>query len=311
VREQEIQSYLYTDICHEDERPLCELELRRLFGKDPSAAFVESPITIEPSRSPFIKMRLAVMVESSSRQDIAEWVKQLDLEGNTFKVVFVECDDTVDYTEQRAIEREIGLPIRGRAEMRSPQRRFGIAKLGGRWVFGALTKSKAIWIHHNEKPQHYSTALSTRVARAVANIAIPDPQGIQAIDPCCGIGTVLIEALSMDMDIVGYDLNPLAVRGARMNLAHFGLPNVVALGDIRKIEGTYDVLILDLPYNLCSVLPSEDQMDMLAAARRLSRQAVVVSTEEIDSALELAGFVIKDRCTVKKGSFARQVLVCL
>jgi tRNA G10 N-methylase Trm11 len=217
----------------------------------------------------------------------------------------------VDYTEQLAIEREIGLLIRGRAEMRTPQRLFGIAKLGGRWVFGELMRSEAIWLHHNEKPQHYSTALSTRVARAVANIAIPNPQGIQAIDPCCGIGTVLIEALSMDMDIVGYDLNPLAVRGARMNLAHFGLPNVVTSGDIRRIEGYYDVLILDLPYNLCSVLPSEEQLEMLLAARRLSSQAVVVSTEVIDSALEMAGFVIKDRCIVKKGSFARQVLVCL
>ncbi|SEC47655.1 RNA methyltransferase [Paenibacillus sp. GP183] len=306
-----IQSYVYTYICHEDERPLCELELRRLFGKAPSASFVESSKAIEPSRSPFIKMRLAVMVEGGNRRDIAEWVKQLNLEGNTFKIVFVECDSSVDYSEQRAIEREIGLHIRGRAEMRTPQRQFGIAKLGSRWVFGALTKSEAIWLHHNEKPQHYSTALSTRVARAVANIAVPDPQGIQAIDPCCGIGTVLIEALSMDMDIVGYDLNPLAVRGARVNLAHFGLPNVVNLGDIRKIEGAYDVLILDLPYNLCSVLPSEDQLDMLIAARRLSRLAVVVSTEEIDSALELSGFMIMDRCTVKKGSFARQVCVCL
>jgi tRNA G10 N-methylase Trm11 len=174
-----------------------------------------------------------------------------------------------------------------------------------------LQKSEAVWLRHNDKPQHYSTALSTRVARAVANIAVPNPLGIRAIDPCCGIGTVLIEALSMEMDMVGNDLNPLAVKGARINLAYFGLPNKVSLGDIRTIQGKYDVLILDLPYNLCSVLPSEEQLEMLMAARRLAARAVVVSTEIIDSALEQAGFVIQDRCVVKKGSFTRQVMVCL
>jgi tRNA G10 N-methylase Trm11 len=306
-----ISNYVYTYTCHEDERALCELELRRLFGKQPEQGFIESSVRLEPSRSPFIKARLSVMTEGNSCEDITKWAQQLELQGETFKLVYVESDERVDYLEQRSIEREIGLHIRGKAEMRTPQRRFGVTKLGNRWVFGALDKGDAIWLHHNDKPQHYSTALSTRVARSVANIAIPNPRGIRAIDPCCGIGTVLIEALSMDMDIVGYDLNPLAVRGARMNLAHFGLPQAVQLGDIRTIEGNYDVLILDLPYNLCSVLPSEEQRGMLAAARRLSRQAVVISTEPIDSALKEAGFITQDRCIVKKGSFARQIVVCL
>lgn len=309
--EPQILNYVYAYTCHENERPLCELELRRLFDGKLQRGYVQSRIAIDPSRSPFIKARLSVMVEGSSRQDIAAWVQHLDLKGETFKVVFVRCDDSVDYKEQRDIEREIGLPIRGKADMRKPEHRFGIAKLGSRWVFGALDESEAIWLRHNEKPQHYSTALSTRVARAIANIAIPHPQGIRAIDPCCGIGTVLIEALSMQMDIVGYDINPLAVRGARLNLAHFGLTNAVAVGDIGTLEGSYDVLILDLPYNLCSVLPEEDRMKMLAAARRLSKQAVIVSTEVINDALELAGFKLLDQCLVSKGSFSRQVIVCV
>ncbi|GAA3334615.1 hypothetical protein GCM10020331_103270 [Ectobacillus funiculus] len=74
-----------------------------------------------------------------------------------------------------------------------------------------------------KKPHSYSTSLSTRVARAVANIAVPDPTGIKAIDPCCGIGTVLVEALSMGINIVGSDINPLVLPGARENIAHFWL----------------------------------------------------------------------------------------
>jgi len=79
--------------------------------------------------------------------------------------------------------------------MRVPVLEYGIIKLGGHWYFGNYTKSKAKWLDHMHKPKIYSIALSTRVARAIANIAVPDTNEITVIDPCCGIGTVLVEAL--------------------------------------------------------------------------------------------------------------------
>src|SRR6185369_6412097 len=96
-----------------------------------------------------------------------------------------------------------------------PERVFGIVIIGGRWYFGTYMESEAVWFHHVKKPRSYSTSLSTRVARAVANIAVPNPDGVKAIDPCCGIGTVVVEALSMGIDIVGRDINPLVVIGSR------------------------------------------------------------------------------------------------
>lgn len=96
----------------------------------------------------------------------------------------------------------------------------------------------------------YSTALSTRVARAVANIAIPHPKGVRAIDPCCGIGTVLVEALSMGINIVGRDINPRVVLGSRKNIAHFELEGTVEIGPIAEVVDDYDVAIIDMPYNL-------------------------------------------------------------
>jgi tRNA G10 N-methylase Trm11 len=171
--------------------------------------------------------------------------------------------------------------------------------------------NKAIWLAHKDKLQNYSTALTTRLARAAVNIAVPKPQGIKAIDPCCGIGTVLIEARSMGIDIVGYDLNPLAVLGARANLVHFGFEGSVTIGDMRLIEGSFDAAILDLPYNLCSVITPEEQLEMLQSARSFAYRVVIITTESIDALIVKAGFVIQDRCVVKKGSFARQVIVCI
>jgi tRNA G10 N-methylase Trm11 len=310
-----ITNYLYTFACHEDEADLCRLELRTLFGAEPSDGYIESSLPIAPTRSPFIKQRVSLLFTGRSPAEIAQQVVELELNGATFKVIYIEIELghalENDFEQKRSIEREIGWNIRGKAEMRKPERVFAIMRLGQLWLFGECTSNQAAWLKHQKKPQNYSTALNTRVARAVANIAIPDPRGVKAVDPCCGIGTVLIEALSMGIDMVGYDLNPLAVMGARSNLAHFGYEGSVTIGDMRAIEGSYDAAILDLPYNLCSVISPVDQLKMLQSTRSFARRAVIITTEAIDSLIIRAGFEIIDRCLVKKGTFSRQIIVCV
>jgi tRNA G10 N-methylase Trm11 len=307
--------YIYTYACHEDEKDLCRLELQSLFSEEPSEGYIESSTNIDPSRSPFIKQRVSLLFTGTSSAELAEQVITLELHDATFKVIFLETETSLlsqmDYEQKRAIEREVGWQIRGKAEMRKPERVFAIMRLDNRWLFGECMTNKAIWLVHRSKPHNYSTALNTRLARAAVNIAVPNPQGIKAIDPCCGIGTVLIEARSMEIDMIGYDLNPLAVIGARANLTHFGLECSVAIGDIRVIQGSFDAAILDLPYNLCSVSSPDDQLEMLQSARGFARRVVIITTEFIDVLIENAGFVIQDRCVVKKGSFSRQVIVCI
>ncbi|BFT68919.1 TRM11 family SAM-dependent methyltransferase [Paenibacillus sp. P36] len=325
--------HIYIYACHEDEQALCQLELRTLLGAGTvlGAGYAVSPRRVEPSRSPFLKLRLDVRYEAGSLPELASQVETLTVSGSTFKVVFAETDTPVSYDRRRDVERELGRHLRGKAEMRKPEQWFAVTQLGDRWLFGDCSYGEAVWLQHQQKPQNYSTALSTRVARAVVNIAVPVIAGTRVIDPCCGIGTVLVEAMSMGIDIVGNDMNPLAVRGARVNLAHFGMPNVVTLGDMRSLglpaashvspapaatpaagnaESRYDALILDMPYNLCSKLPEDEQLQMLQSARRLASRVVIITTEQIDPLIEQAGFHIADRCAVNKGKFSRQIIVC-
>lgn len=340
--------YIYTYACHEDEQALCQLELRTLLGAGTvlGAGYAVSPRRVEPSRSPFLKLRLDVVCEAGSLPELASLVQTLTVRGSTFKVVFAETDTPVSSDRRRDIARELGQHLRGKAEMRKPEQWFAVTQLGDRWLFGDCSYGEAVWLLHQQKPQNYSTALSTRVARAVVNIAVPVTAGTRVIDPCCGIGTVLVEAMSMGIDIVGNDMNPLAVRGARVNLAHFGMPNVVTLADMRSLDlpaafpapaaappatailaavvfaapapapagsaqSRYDALILDMPYNLCSKLPEDEQLQMLQSARRLAGRAVIITTEQIDPLIEQAGFHIAERCAVNKGKFSRQIIVCV
>ncbi|MET1014355.1 MAG: RNA methyltransferase [Paenisporosarcina sp.] len=307
--------YIYTYAYTPDEESLCYLEMRSLFGEDTQSKVINSIFDINPSRSPFIKERIEVLFEGNELSDILKQVEVVNMEELTFKVLFVKINDLastekVEYQQKREIEREIGMIIEGEADVHRPDVTFGLVPFKGKWYFGLYEKSEAVWLHHLKKPREYSTALSTRVARAVANIAVPNPQGVKAIDPCCGIGTVLVEALSMGIDIVGRDINPLVVLGSRENIAHFGLTGDVDLGPIAEVKETYDVTIIDMPYNLYTHATPEDQLSILKSARPFSKKLVVVTIENIDHMIEEAGFDIIDRCVAKKGVFSREILVC-
>ncbi|MFD1735042.1 TRM11 family SAM-dependent methyltransferase [Bacillus salitolerans] len=306
-------SYLYTYASREEEASLCQLELRSLFNQSPGRSYFISDLKMAPSRSPFIRERIDILFEGTTLEDIIGQINGLPKIESSYRVVYVKNDELSDppgLQARRAIEREVGVQIKGEPDLHNPKLLFGIMNIHNGFVFGFYVKSEAVWLQHQQKPYMYSTALSTRVARAVANIAVPIPEGTKAIDPCCGIGTVLIEALSMGIDIIGGDKNPLVTSKARVNIAHFGLEGKVLLQDIRNVMGHYDVAIIDLPYNLCSVITPKEQLEMFQSARKFAQKLVVVTIEPVDSIILEAGFTITDRCEVSKGSFKREVIVC-
>ena len=312
---QGLTTYIYTYAFSEDERSLCALEMRSFFGDVSQSNVLETFVKIDPTRSPFMKERISVIYEAQSLEDLYKQVETLQMNGVTFKVIYVKNRDMPKdkqdgYEKRREIERKIGLHIKGKADLRDPDRLFGVMHVNEKWVFGEYVKSESVWFRHQQKPNGYSTALNTRVARAVVNIAIPNPNGIKAIDPCCGIGTVLVEARSMGIDMVGSDRNQLIIPGARENMMHFGLNGEINLADMRDITNHYDVAIIDLPYNLCSVITPEEQLEMLQSARRFANKVVVVTVEPVDRLLIKAGFSIIDRAVAKKGVFIREVIIC-
>ncbi|MDM5334331.1 RsmD family RNA methyltransferase [Ureibacillus composti] len=315
IRLQDTQKYIYTYVHHKDEYDLCRMEMRAFFNMDSQSNFLISNVEVDPSRSPFIQDRLEVYYESNSISDIKELVQKLKLNDKTYKVICLnkmDIDQTkkIHHPERRQIEREIGLVIDGEPHLDHPDVVFGLIHINGRWYFGKHTISESIWRHHLHKPNSYSTALSTRVARAVSNIAVPHTEGVRAIDPCCGIGTVVIEALSMGIDIVGRDIKPLVCKGARENIAYFGLNGTVTLGPISEVTEYYDVAIIDLPYNLYTHISREEQFDIIKHARRIAKQVVIITIETIDDLLEKADLKISDQCIAKKQLFKRQILLC-
>lgn len=307
--------YIYTFVHHPDEYELCRMEMRAFFGKDTDVNYLFSETEIDPSRSPFIEERVTVLYAHKDLDELKEEITQLAVGEKTYKVICLNRRDMaankkIEHTARQQLEREIGLLLDGEPDLDNPQCLFGLILLDGVWYFGLYTKSEAVWHKHKDKPQQYSTALNTRTARSIVNIAVPQTEHIKAIDPCCGIGTVLIEALSMGIDIEGRDINWHVCEGSRRNMAHFGLKGPVTNGSISEVVNHYDVAIIDLPYNVFTHASISEQTEILKHARRIADQVLVVTIDTIDQIIEEAGFEILDRCIAKKQHFLRQILLC-
>lgn len=295
---------------HETERELCAMELSALFpDAHINGRWAETAEDVAPGRSPFVTGRLEALFASPDLDEVCEFAAGMELEPETgFKVLCLKESGEMDYAQRRETERRIGSRMRGRAEMRNPGDLFGVLRHDGLYRFGPYLEPDNGWQERRHKPRNYSTGLGVALCRSLLNIAAPRPEGLRLLDPCCGMGNVLIEGLEMGMDILGCDINPLAVQGARINLAHFGHPpGLASLGDMRGLDGHFDAAVLDLPYNLCSVLSDGETAEMLAALRRLAKRAVVVSTLPQEDGLREAGFTVRTACRVFKGRFGRMI----
>ena len=307
--------HLYSFTWKNDEYELSRLEMRTFFNFDVAGNVLISEQKIEPSRSPFMRERLDIWAQGETIEALVEFAKGLQFGDKTFKIHCLNnSNDAVEPKLNRTVRNElmraIGMAIDAEPDFTNPDVILGIVLYNDVYYLGELVHGESVWLHHMKKPEMYSTALSTRDARAIVNIAVPFPQGLKVIDPCCGIGTVLVEAMSMGIPIEGRDMNKRVVWGSCINLRHFGYEPNVEIGPIEEANEGYDVAIIDMPYNLFTHISKELQQSIILNARRIAKRVVIVTIESMDKEIANANLKIIDQAIVKKGVFERQVLIC-
>lgn len=293
------------------EEDLCKMEMRALFNKTPSEKYLFSDLYIDESRSPFIKEMISIIYEEDSLDKIVDNIIKDKLSYNDFKVCYIKQEnEQIDYKERLNSLSKIGFVIIGEPKMHDPKVILGITRVCGRWIFGEYKKNNYEWHIHDKKPYSYSNSLGLRVARALVNIAVKNNLECKLIDPCCGVGTVIIEAISMGIDVVGYEINKSIAENASKNLRFFEYKDVIINGDMNNIEEKYDVAIIDLPYGLFTPTTLDEQNALIRSARRISNKLVIVTFEDMDKNIMNAGFSIIDKSHVSKGKFKRYISIC-
>jgi tRNA G10 N-methylase Trm11 len=294
-----------------DEESLCKMEMKYLFKKILKTKDFFSYHYIDPSRSPFIKHCISILYTGETLNDIIHKIATDNFSCEKFKVFYINHgDETIGHEKKRKIEYEVGQNIKGEAEMKNPELLLGITKVNEKWILGEYKKNEPVWKDHNKKPYSYSNALNSRVARAIVNIAVSNNLKRQVVDPCCGIGTVIIEALSLGINIKGWEINPMIAANAKINLKYLYYKNVITTGNMHDIEDKFDVSIIDLPYGLFSATTLKEQVDIMKTARRISDKMIIVTFEDMDKHILSSGFDIVDRCFVSKGRFKRYISIC-
>lgn len=144
-----------------------------------------------------------------------------------------------------------------------------------------LTRARHIDVWRS-RPYSFSAATDPILARLVLSAAYRAYRGPSqspgVFDPCCGSGTLLFAAAQRGLPSWGCDLNPLATRGARANLAHaaqqLSWPSVVApavythdssngLPAALRTHTDVELVVANLPWGREQRIPSERYLEGL------------------------------------------------
>lgn len=306
-------SFLYFINYQDNERELCKMEMRCLFNREINEKYFFSDIDINASKSPFIKSKIKIIYSDESLDRMVRKIKEDNLSYDDFKVSYVKSEQgDVQYEDRLEATRKIGFVVNGYPDMHKPRNPLAVTKINGLWIFGEYERNDFKWQKHNDKPYSYSNALGSRMARALVNIAMKDNEEGTLIDPCCGVGTVVIEALDLGIKVKGCEISKQIAYNARENVEFLGyLRDTIVCYDMHKIKDKYDSAIIDIPYGLFSPVTLEEQKAIIHTARNICEKMVIVTFEDMEKFIVEAGFSVIDKCVVPKGNFKRHILVCV
>lgn len=309
-----MDTYLYNVKHREYEAELCALEMKALFGMELKEKIFFSDRLVNPSISPYLKNRLQIIYRCPQLEGI---VKQIQRDGYAAEEFFVKyislTKDDGFVKERKTIAKRVGYVITGFPSFSNSKIVFGVAFYQNEWFFGILEENNPKWREHNEKPYTYSSSIDMNVAKALINIGTKGDFNKRVVDPCCGIGTVLLEGHIAGYDICGWEINEKVAKSARANLSHFKYQPNVTIGDIQDITERYDVSIVDLPYGNFAPTTKANQAKIIRHAKRISSRVVLISSEDMTQELANASLRVLDHCRLNKRKnkhFVRYVWVC-
>ncbi len=271
---------------------------------DDGVAWCHSPEHIP--RAAYVRMGLRCLAQAPTFAELLAGLREMAFDLDDFRVDALSLSARFPMPRQEAAVIAADA-IRCRANVSAPRHHLLlVAQRHTCWIGEILVEATQSYLPHTTKPCHVSSALEARVARALVNLVVPPARTL--IDPCCGSGSLLLEAAALGLTAYGADSNPRMVRMAQRNLLHFGYAPHVELADAREWQRTADALVTDLPYGRQLASAEASIPAILAHAASLAPWAVFVAGEEISALLAMAGYRhIETYRLIKPNGFTRYV----
>lgn len=307
-----MKKYLYVyNYYPQFEESIARCEFHEMFHCD-YEKYHFSDRDIDIRRSVFMKAKLTLFHEASSIDELIEELEKDHLYYEDFKVIYYKNSEcSYDYERSLKEASRLSEPIAGTTDLSHPKVELAFTFLDGKYYFGMLTRNKS-WHKYERKPYSYSHSLPVKIARTALNLGIGDHPEMKVIDPCCGVGTVVLEGLDLGLDIVGSDINRYVAYKARCNLQYFGFdPEIIQRRDIHVITDHYDLAVMDVPYGIVEPFSVDQQLDLVREAYRISDRLMLITHVKLNHEIEKIGYTIKTQCVYRRGGFARFLSLCI
>ena len=233
------------------------LQSQEIHFKQRAASTKLLRITAEPSALDAVARRsvmyeqcgFEIAVTSQGKRRLLSLLLRMDLSRHfakrrSFAVRSLRVGGASRYLNRASLEREVGGVLKERSHgvgvnLDRPDVTFLCVVSSRGLLLGEVTHSRVPGLIASRRPRkrpvfHPST-MQPKLARCIVNLARP-PEGATLLDPFCGVGGILLEAVAIRCLAIGADADPRMIRGARTNLTHYGAaPFGLIVADATKI----------------------------------------------------------------------------
>lgn len=266
-----------------------------------------TPERIRVSRSSFLSRRAELLARSEDVEELIERVGELRLCAPGF------CIEAVKFPHRGGIARHelcarIGETMEGAPDLRHPRHRFLLVIDEGACYFGRLAEANATdWTPRIHKPFMFTASLDPKLARAAVNIVASEGQAI--VDPCCGSGTIPIEAESIGIRAAGFDLDSGMPRRARRNARSMGVRPLLGVADACVLAGRFDAVVTNLPYGMTVRVPTGFYERVLANLALVAPRIAFFASHDLTEPAEAAGWRMEAVLPCREHSVRRRLHV--
>lgn len=261
------------------------------------------------ARAAYVQHGMRSIATAVSLEELTAAIESSDLDADRFRVdVHDPARLSVELTGRSASEITLIVAdvIPFGPDLEDPEHRFIVSVEPDAVRFGEVVSvADRSYRRHDDKPWTTSSSLDSRFARALINLA-PDARSI--VDPCCGSGSIVLEAASLGLVATGVDWKPAMAGMTTENIAHFGYSADIRRADSRAEVAHADAVVTDLPYGHAIESDERTIRTILERAVEAAPIGVYVANDDITPWLVEAGYLdVEVAAVAKRPGFTRHV----
>ncbi len=213
---------------------------------------------------------------TSEEKKILEATKKLEINSNEgelgFKVEIIRVRGSSKHVSTQLLTKEIGAIIKSKkstfkVNLERPKITYLGLLIQNKFIFGKkleeVDRTKLLFGRGVSLPIVRSGMMNAALARAMVNLAHVK-KGDVVLDPFCGPGGILVEALNINCKAIGIDLNPQIVELAKINLLFTGKTDFeVKVGDACSLNEKVDAIVTDPPYSISTSSYGRSHIELL------------------------------------------------